>query len=195
MKSFDDFRKEKLCESYIEESVYNDDAVKLAKLANGKVVSVYSVITTSNPEIEKYVSILYNSIDNQFLISEKIKLKNNYGDKEKFLSFDVDRHGNHNLFLNTDDPAKALTIAQMMACFKGPDNLEKWWELVKDLKYNIDAVYGSSSDLFIDFKEIGKGLGDDVKEWEDYYDTEVPLEILLCMGVDSTFVRSRKYGL
>jgi hypothetical protein len=195
MKSFEDFRKKKLHESYIEESTHNDDAAKLAKLANGKIEPVHSVITTDNPEIEKHVSILYNSIDNQFLISEKINLKNSHNDKEKFLSFDVDRHGHYNFFLSTDNPMKALTVAQMMACFNGSDNLEKWWELVKDLKSVIDAAYKSSPASFIDFKEIGKGVGDNIKKWEDYYDAEVPLEILTRIGVDSTFVRSRKYGL
>lgn len=191
LKNFNEF----LNENYLEIQVYTGEAEKLAKISNGKIYPVFLVVTTGDSKIDKFVSILYNSIEEYFLVSEKIELSGSYGEREKFLSFDEDIHEKHNFSFRADTAVLAFSLAKLISAFEDPDNLEKYWYLIKNLKDVIEQEHEQDKEKLIHFKELSSEFEKDIKDWENEFEEQVPLEILRNLDVRSTFFQTRKYGL
>lgn len=159
------------------------DLKEFTKHMSAEAVPVFSVVKFSDPDLEDCVTVIYDAIEGNFIVSEKIK-------SFRASSFDIDKLKENYKAESTVGVKQTENIARIIALYVREAGSE--FETFFDKLIAIANRFNNHSKSFDELKpEFVK----EVAPYEDDYETTLPIEILTYIGVPPHNIASRKYGL
>ena len=159
------------------------DLQEFTKAMSAEAVPVFSVVKFTDPELENYVTVIYDALEGNFIVSEKIK-------SFKASSFDVDKLKENYKAETTVGVKQTESIARLIALYvrEAEGNFETFFD-------KLIAITNRFNNHSKSFDELKPEFVKEVAPYEDDYETTLPIEILTYIGVPPHNVASRKYGL
>lgn len=157
------------------------DLKEFTKDMSAEAVPVFSVVKFSDPELENHVTVIYDAIEGNFIVSEKIK-------QFKASSFDIDRLKENYKVESTVGVKCTENIVRLIALYRreAAEEFERFFD-------NLIAIANVNCNK--SFDELKPEFIKEVATYEYDYETTLPIEILKYIGMPPHSLASRKFGL
>ena len=159
------------------------DLKEFTKDMSAEAVPVFSVVKFSDPELENHVTVIYDAIEGNFIVSEKIK-------QFKASSFDIDILKENYKVESTVGVKHTENIVKLIALYRreAAGEFEGFFD-------NLIAITNRFDNHNKSFDELKPAFIKEVATYEYDYETTLPIEILKYIGMPPHSLASRKFGL
>lgn len=159
----------------------SSDATEFAKKMSATASAMFSLIEFEDEEFKKYITVIFDSLDHQFIISEKIAITS--------LSVDVEKISENHKVVTASSVEEAISIAKIMYLFsKSKGEHETFFDsLIK-----IVQTWENRKKTFDELKPL---FVKEVKPYEDDYEVTLDNFVLEYIGMPPHNLASRKFGL
>lgn len=157
------------------------DLKEFTKAMSAEAFPIFSVVKFSDAEIEKYITVIYDAIEGNFIVSQKIAITSK--------SVDIDKISENYKVIAVFGANEAITISKIMYLFsKSGAEHESFF----DNLINIVQRFENREKTFDDLKPL---FLQEVKAYEDDYEVTLDNFILEYIGMPPHNLASRKFGL
>jgi hypothetical protein len=157
------------------------DLKEFTKTMSAEAFPIFSVVKFSDTELEKYITVIYDATEGNFIISEKIAITSK--------SVDVDKISENHKVETVNGVKEAISVSKIMYLFsKGKAEHEVFF----DRLIEIVQKFENREKTFDDLKPL---FLQEVKAYEDDYEVTLDNFILEYIGMPPHNLASRKFGL